>query len=66
MRLTAADLNELGIVEKVFAEPEHFTAETMSKIADELEKNIEGYLEEYTNKDIQELVDSRYERFRRM
>ena len=66
MRLTAADLKEMGIVEKVFAEPEHFTAETMSNIADELEKNIEGYLEEYTNKDIQELVDSRYERFRRM
>ena len=66
MRLTAADLKEMGIVEKVFAEPEHFTAETMSNIADELEKNIDGYLEEYTNKDIQELVDSRYERFRRM
>ena len=66
MRLTAADLKEMGIVEKVFAEPEHFTAETMSNNADELEKNIEGYLEEYTNKDIQELVDSRYERFRRM
>ena len=66
MRLTAADLKEMGIVEKVFAEPEHFTAETMNDIADELEKNIEGYLEEYTNKDIQELVDSRYERFRRM
>ena len=66
MRLTAADLKEMGIVEKVFAEPEHFTAETMSNIADELEKNIEGYMEEYTNKDIQELVDSRYERFRRM
>ena len=66
MRLTAADLKEMGIVEKVFAEPEHFTVETMSNIADELEKNIEGYLEEYTNKDIQELVDSRYERFRRM
>ena len=66
MRLTAADLKEMGIVEKVFAEPEHFTSETMSNIADELEKNIEGYLEEYTNKDIQELVDSRYERFRRM
>ena len=40
--------------------------ENVSQAADELEKNIEGYLEEYTNKDIQELVDSRYERFRRM
>ena len=66
MRLTAADLKEMGIVEKVFAEPEHFIAETMNDVADELEKNIEGYLEEYANKDIQELVDSRYERFRRM
>ena len=66
MRLTAADLKEMKVVEKVFAEPEHFTAETMSDVADELEKNIEEYLEEYTNKDIQELVDSRYERFRRM
>ena len=33
-------VKEMGIVEKVFAEPEHFTAETMSNIADELEKNI--------------------------
>ena len=66
MRLTAADLKEMKVVEKVFAEPEHFTAETMSDVADELEKNIEEYLEEYANKDIQELVDSRYERFRRM
>ena len=67
MRLTAADLKEMGIVEKVFAEPEHFTAETMSNIADELEKKYRRDIwKEYTNKDIQELVDSRYERFRRM
>ena len=62
----SAYVGDYGHVRKVFAEPEHFTAETMSNIADELEKNIEEYLEEYTNKDIQELVDSRYERFRRM
>ncbi len=50
MRLTAADLKEMGIVEKVFAEPNILSAETMKDVADELEKNIEGYLEEYTTK----------------
>ena len=66
MRLTAADLKEMGIVEKVFEEPEHFTVDTMGQVVEELEQNIEEYLEEYESKDIQEIVNQRYERFRNM
>lgn len=66
MRLTADDLKEMGIVEKVFDEPEHFTVDTMEPVAAELERSIEEYLEEYESKDVQTLVDDRYERFRRM
>ena len=66
MRLTADDLKEMGIVEKVFDEPEHFTVDTMEPVAAELERSIEEYLEEYESKDVQALVDDRYERFRRM
>lgn len=66
MRLTAADLKEMGIVEKVFEEPGHFTVDTMSDVVNELEESIEEYLEEYESKDIQEVVNQRYERFRSM
>lgn len=64
MRLTAADLKEMGIVEKVFEEPEHFTVDTMGDVVNELEENMEEYLKEYEDKDIEEIVDQRYERFR--
>lgn len=66
MRLTAADLKKMGIVEKVFEEPEHFTVNTMGLVVEELEQNIEEYLEEYESKEIQEIVNQRYERFRNM
>ena len=66
MRLTAKDLKEMGIIERVFAEPEYFTVDTMQEIVEEIERGIAGYLNEYCNKEIHTIVDRRYERFRRM
>ena len=66
MRLTAAYLKEMGIVEKVFEEPEHFTVETMGTVVEKLNQNIEEYLEESESKEIQKIVNQRYERFRNM
>lgn len=66
MRLTANDLKDMGIIEYIFKEPAHFSAETMQPVVNEMEEKIMAYLEEYCKKDEQELVDQRYERFRRM
>ena len=66
MRVTAPDLLELGVVDEVISEPPggaHTDPEWMSaRIGDRLE----ALLDELTAKSPEELLDSRYERFRRL
>ena len=66
MKLTAADLKSLGIVEQVIAEPEEFNDKTMEPVCVELEVQIMDFLERYTKMDPDELTEKRYERFRRI
>lgn len=66
MRLTAKDLYEMGIVEKVFSEPEDFQAENLEKVTHPMEAEIARFLSEYMAKDEQELCNHRYMRFRKM
>ena len=48
MKLTAADLKRLGIVEQVIAEPEDFNDKTMEPVCVEMEVQIMDFLEKYT------------------
>lgn len=66
MKLTAKDLYEAGIVEKVFAEPEVFTRETLEQVTVPLQKEIRLFLEKYRTVEPAELTEKRYERFRRL
>ena len=66
MKLTAADLKHLGIVEQVIPEPAEFTGETMAPVCTELDGRIADFLDRYTKLDRKELTDRRYDRFRRM
>ena len=66
MKLTAADLKRLGIVEQVIAEPEELNDKTMEPVCVELEVQIMDFLERYTKMDPDELTEKRYERFRRI
>lgn len=66
MRLTAKDLYEIGIVEKVFDEPQDFKAENLKQVTDSMETEIIRFLTEYMAKNDQELTSHRYMRFRRM
>ncbi len=66
MKMTASDLHEMGIVEKVFAEPEVYTVGTMSLVTNKLQPAIESFLAEYIEIDSSELVERRYDRFRKM
>ena len=66
MKLTAADLKRLGIIEQVIKEPDDFTEETFEPVRADLEEKIEMFLEKYTAMGREELTGRRYDRFRRM
>lgn len=66
MRLTALDLLELKVIEKVIPEPESYTRENLPEVCAVLNEQIRIYLEEYTKLSREELTNKRYERFRRM
>lgn len=66
MKLTAGELKEMGIVEKVFPEPEKYTTETMDSVVTEIQKELEKFLGRYRDLDGEKIVGHRYERFRRM
>lgn len=66
MRLTALDLLELKVIEKVIPEPESYTRENLPEVCAVLNEQIRMYLEEYTKLSREELTNKRYERFRRM
>lgn len=66
MRLTARDLYELGVVERVFGEPEDFQKGTLFEVTEPIERAIEGFLSKYQAMTQEELTEHRYMRFRRM
>ena len=66
MKLTAADLKKLGVIEAVIAEPEVYTEETMQSVVFVLQKKITEFLDTHCNFSSEELAVQRYERFRKM
>lgn len=66
MRLTAADLKELKVIEEIIREPEVYREDTMLPVLFELEEKMEHFLEQYGSLSEKQLTDRRYDRFRRM
>ena len=66
MRLTAQDLYEMGMVEKVFPEPAHYTVQNLKEVTGPMEQEIERFLEESAHFTGEELAARRYDRFRNM
>ncbi len=66
MKITAKDLKELGIVDEIVEEPEggaHTDFEAAARFLDEV---LDRQLVALTNQPVQELLDARYEKFRKM
>ncbi len=66
MKITANDLKELGIVDEIVAEPEggaHTDHEAAARFLDEV---LDRQLVALTNQPVRELLDARYEKFRKM
>lgn len=66
MRLTAGDLKKLGIVEHVFSEKEPLTRANMTDMEEKMDQAIGTFLTLYEKMDTEELLEKRYNRFRKM
>ena len=65
MKITAGELKELGVIERVIAEKEPASLETMPELKEELSKAMEEFFDRWGHMDKEEVSSSRYDRFRR-
>ncbi|MEY8515424.1 acetyl-CoA carboxylase carboxyltransferase subunit alpha [Lachnospiraceae bacterium 29-84] len=66
MRVTAAELKSLGIIDKIISEPQPANAQNLSGIAEAMQEEIRGFLHRYLPMEADALAQQRYERFRGM
>lgn len=66
MKLTAKDLYELGIIDKIIKEPEGDEEESFLKVAKSLKREILKTIEERKGMSPQEIQEERYQKFRSM
>ena len=64
MKITADELKDLGIVEKVIAEDEPVTRENCEQICQKMRKGIIEFLAKYKDMTKEDIVEERYKRFR--
>ena len=66
MKLTAADLYQMGMIEHVIPEAEPVNRENINDAAGYLENGIADFLEKYGETEPEKLLEHRYARFRKM
>ena len=66
MKLTAADLKKLGVIERVFPEPQNFSVLTMKPTAELLRAGLAEFLTKYQKLETKDLLEGRYKRFRKL
>ena len=66
MKLTAKDLYELKIIDKIMKEPKGEEEESFLKVAKSLKKEIKKIMEEMKDKSPEVIVEERYQKFRNM
>ncbi len=66
MKLTAKDLYNLNIIDKIIKEPKGDEQESFLKVAKSLKKEIQIIVDEMKSKTQEEIVENRYQKFRNM
>ena len=66
MKLTAKDLYDLKIIDEIIKEPQKNKDEAFEKISKDLKKQIVKYTEELKKLSLEEIVEDRYQKFRKM
>ena len=65
MKITAQDLKELEIIEKIIPEYGGADQDALSSIGNYMKKNMKEFLKECDKKTPEQLVEERYKRFRK-
>ena len=65
MKITANDLKELGVIEQVIEETEPASNDNIIDISEQMKEMILGFIEKYDKMTPEELVEQRYQRFRK-
>ena len=65
MKMTAKDLYEMQVIDGIIEEPEKFNDDSFYKVATRVKNAVEGFLSRHGKKSAEELVEARYERFRK-
>ena len=65
MKITAGELKELGVIERIIPEREPAGPETMPEIKETLTKAMEEFFDTWGEMDKEAISASRYDRFRR-
>ena len=66
MRLTAEDLYDLKVIDKILKEPEGGAHKDVQNMAQTIKKEIEENIEQLQKKTIEDLLQDRYMKFRNM
>ena len=66
MKLTAKDLYDLKIIDKIIKEPKGDEQESFLKVAKSLKREIQKIVDEMKSKTQEEIVEDRYQKFRNM
>lgn len=66
MKLTAKDLYDLEVIDKIIKEPTGDEEESFKKIAKNLKKEIKATILEMSDKSSEEILEERYTKFRNM
>lgn len=66
MKLTAKDLYELKVIDKIIKEPKEQTEEAFKKIANSMKKEIKQTIIEMKDKTGEQIAEERYAKFRNM
>lgn len=66
MKLTAKDLYDLKVIDKVIKEPEGDREESFQKVSTDLKKEINKTIKQLQAMSVEEMVEQRYQKFRNM
>jgi acetyl-CoA carboxylase carboxyl transferase subunit alpha len=66
LRLTSSDLHRLGVIHEVVSEPVGGAHRDPQRMAKALKEAVERHLRELEKMDLKELLEKRYDKFRRM
>jgi acetyl-CoA carboxylase alpha subunit len=66
MKLTAKDLYDLNIIDKIIKEPVEINDEVFDKVCQNVKKEIKSTISDFKGMSEEEIVENRYQKFRNM